>query len=58
MDWGDESKENVEREGESWSLPVSGASRVAPAGLGNALELATADAVEVEDGRDMVLEEP
>jgi hypothetical protein len=58
MDLGDDSKENVEREGEIWSLPVSGASRVAPAGLGKALAFAEWDAVEVEDGRDMVLEEP
>jgi hypothetical protein len=56
MDLGDDSKENVEREGEIWSLPVSGASRVAPAGLGKVLALA--DAVEVDEGRDMVLEEP
>ena len=47
-DLGDDSNEKVDREGDSWSLAFSGATRVAPAGLGKTL-----DVVDVEDGRDM-----
>lgn len=52
-DLGEESKEKVERAGESWSPRWSGGSKVAPAGRGKAFP----EAVEVEDGRDIVVME-
>ena len=47
-DFGEDSKENVDLEGETWSVVVSGTSRVVPAGLDNGL-------VDVDEGRDMVV---
>lgn len=47
-DFGEDSKEKVDLEGETWSVVVSGTSRVVPGVLDNGL-------VEVDEGRDMVL---
>lgn len=47
-DFGEDSKENVDLEGETWSVVVSGTSRVVPAVLVIGL-------VEVDEGRDMVV---
>ena len=47
-DFGEDSKEKVDLEGETWSAVVSGTSRVVPAGLDKGL-------VEVDEGRDMVV---